>query len=292
MEEPHPEAATKVNNNANGSKHSNDASLSGHTPSTAYYRPPPLHLAAISLRAFLLGVALGASLVLTFYLACVSASPFWRLPSFLAILALFHFLEYYITAAYNPSAAGVSAFLLSTNGAAYNVAHTLAFLECALHFYFRPETPFVAPSSYLWSRSSLDSAVDGIRQSPLIPLTVGLIMMVVGQGVRTVAMIRAGSNFNHIVQTKQKQNHVLVTDGIYGVLRHPSYFGFFWWGLGTQVMLGNGLCLLGYTFVLWRFFRHRIWGKYKFLPVSFSPAPPSLGYLDRRPFMYPLIRTM
>jgi len=25
------------------------------------------------------------------------------------------------------------------------------------------------------------------------------------------------------------QEHVLVTSGIYSVLRHPAYFGFFWW---------------------------------------------------------------
>ena len=71
-------------------------------------------------------------------------------------------------------------------------------------------------------------------------------------------MIHAGSNFNHLIQSKKKQGHVLVTGGIYKHLRHPSYFGFFWWGLGTQVVLGNTVCLVGYGVVLWRFFRRRI----------------------------------
>ena len=71
-------------------------------------------------------------------------------------------------------------------------------------------------------------------------------------------MIHAGSNFNHLIQSKKKQGHVLVTGGIYKHLRHPSYFGFFWWGLGTQVVLGNTVCLVGYAVVLWRFFRRRI----------------------------------
>ncbi len=71
-------------------------------------------------------------------------------------------------------------------------------------------------------------------------------------------MVQAGSNFNHTVQMKRSEGHVLVTSGIYAVLRHPSYFGFWWWGLGTQVVLGNGICLVGYAVVLWRFFHSRI----------------------------------
>ena len=251
-------AEVDLNGNTNGSEQLNNTALNGHTTS-ASYPPPSSPLAAISLRAFCLGTALGASFVMTFYIAFVSFSPFWRLPVFLSTLSLFHFLEYYITAAYNPAAAGVSAFLLSTNGSAYNVAHSLAFLECTLHFYFRPETPFMAPSSCL-RKPSLDLGGD-VTKSPVVSLVLGFTMIALGQAVRTMAMIRAGSNFNHIVQTKQKQDHVLVTEGIYRILRHPSYFGFWWWGLGTQVMLGNGICLVGYAVVLWRFFNHRIGGE-------------------------------
>lgn len=71
-------------------------------------------------------------------------------------------------------------------------------------------------------------------------------------------MLHAGSNFNHLVQKEKRAGHVLVTRGVYRYLRHPSYFGFFWWGLGTQVVLGNVVCLVGYAVVLWRFFKRRI----------------------------------
>ena len=248
-----------TNGTTNGFAHpaESDQEEKGTAISHKVSSPP---LAAVSLRAFLLGTTVGTSFLCTVYLAIISHSPFWRLPAFLGTLSLFHFLEYYITAAYNPSAAGVSAFLLSQNGSAYNVAHTLAFLECTLHCYFRPHSAFMAPSSYLRKVSS--SAEGGVPHSATIPLVIGFTMLVMGQLVRSLAMIRAGSNFNHIVQLTQKQGHVLVKDGIYGVLRHPSYFGFWWWGLGTQVMLGNGICLLGYAVVLWRFFRHRIWGRF------------------------------
>ena len=100
------------------------------------------------------------------------------------------------------------------------------------------------------------------RHFQLTYLCLGFLMMAVGQGVRTTAMAQAGANFNHVMQMKKKEGHVLVTDGVYKWLRHPSYFGFFWWGLGSQVVLGNTICLVGYAVVLWRFFRLRIRSKY------------------------------
>ena len=92
-------------------------------------------------------------------------------------------------------------------------------------------------------------------------------MLVVGQATRTLAMVQAGSNFNHFVQVRKKQGHELVTDGIYAWLRHPSYFGFWWWGLGTQMVLGNGICFVGYTVVLWGFFKRRIESEYWALEI-------------------------
>lgn len=93
-------------------------------------------------------------------------------------------------------------------------------------------------------------------------MVLGLGMMIVGQGARSVAMAHAGTSFNHTVQKFKLRGHVLVTGGIYGFLRHPSYFGFFWWALGTQLVLGNVVCLVGYSAVLWRFFMLRIKGLY------------------------------
>lgn len=202
--------------------------------------PPsgPKSLSGISLRSFLLGLTLGVCLLLASFLVRTS-HPLWRAPFFLATLSLFHFLEYYTTARYNPSAASISAFLLSQNGSAYTIAHTLAFCESILAFLLPPLLP-----SFQDARAWL--------------LAVGFAMMVVGQTTRTLAMAQAGSNFNHTVQMQRKEGHELVTDGVYAWLRHPSYFGFWWWGLGTQVVLGNRICFVGYAVVLWKFFSGRI----------------------------------
>jgi len=54
-----------------------------------------------------------------------------------------------------------------------------------------------------------------------------------------------------------------------GYHRYGSYyFGYFWWGLGTQIVMGNPVCFVGYAVVLWRFFERRIGGEEELL-VSF-----------------------
>jgi protein-S-isoprenylcysteine O-methyltransferase len=198
-------------------------------------------LSGIAARAFLLGLVLSFSLVLV-VLLLLNGSLLWRLPSFFAALSVFHFLEFWTTARYNTESAQVSSFLLSQNGSAYNIAHTAAVLE------------FLSRNFLFPSKSLIPS------YATMLMVLVGLVMIAVGQLVRSAAMIQAGTNFSHIVQDKKTEDHQLVTSGIYHHLRHPSYFGFFWWGLGTQLVLGNVLCFTGYTVVLWRFFSRRISG--------------------------------
>jgi len=91
---------------------------------------------------------------------------------------------------------------------------------------------------------------------------------VVGQALRSAAMIHASSNFSHAVAMHKVETHRLVTDGVYAWSRHPSYAGFFYWGLGTQLALQNPISFIGYALVLWRFFFSRIkaeeWALVKF----------------------------
>ncbi len=77
----------------------------------------------------------------------------------------------------------------------------------------------------------------------------GLALIVVGQGVRTIAMCTCGSNFSHVVKEVNEDGHKLVTNGIYSILRHPAYFGWFYWSIGTQLFLCNPICTIFYTWV-------------------------------------------
>lgn len=92
-------------------------------------------------------------------------------------------------------------------------------------------------------------------------------------------MAQAGSNFNHTLARTYCEGHVLVTQGVYGWLRHPAYFGFFYWALGTQMLVGNKLSLVGYAFVLWGFFRKRIEGEERTLVQFFGDE--YVGYRQR-----------
>ncbi|KAL4923240.1 protein-S-isoprenylcysteine carboxyl O-methyltransferase [Aspergillus undulatus] len=226
------------------------------TTDASFYPSGSKSLSGIALRAFLLGSAFALSLTLATALLTISPHYLWRLPFFISSLALFHFLEYYTTAAYNARVADISAFLLSSNGWAYNAAHISAFVECLTGYIFCPY------DSYF----EFTGPVAGVK----VQVVIGLLLMGVGQIVRSLAMAQAGSNFNHTVQVERREGHTLVTHGAYSVLRHPSYFGFFWWGLGTQLVLGNVVCFVGYAVVLWRFFANRIEREGKFLIAFFG----------------------
>lgn len=103
----------------------------------------------------------------------------------------------------------------------------------------------------------LDSRWPGGKQWG--PITAaGLALSAVGLLTRSVAMATASSNFSHIIEGEKRQEHVLVTSGVYALLRHPAYFGFFWWSVGTQLLLANPVCVLAYAVASFEFFRDRI----------------------------------
>lgn len=60
------------------------------------------------------------------------------------------------------------------------------------------------------------------------------------------------------VQYVRQENHKLVKHGVYNYMRHPSYVGWFWWSIGTQIILFNPFCIVIYTIVSWKFFHDRI----------------------------------
>ena len=197
-------------------------------------------LSSIGIQAFSLGFVLAFCVMSTALLAR-EGKTIWRLPAFFACLSLFHFLEYWTTARFNMPATRASSFLLN-NGMAYSVAHILAAVE-------------IVVSSFVTSYQSL----------LVQPYTIstGAVLVVVGQLVRSLAMAEAGTNFNHTPAKTKKEGHVLVITGIYAWLRHPSYFAFFWWALGTQILVGNKICALGFLFALWTFFKRRIRGEFE-----------------------------
>lgn len=96
-------------------------------------------------------------------------------------------------------------------------------------------------------------------------LYIGMAGTFIGQILRSAAMITARENFTHLVAQEKEDEHKLVTSGIYQYrlfdfryLRHPSYTGFFYWGVFLQLSQGNLICTAAYAYVLQNFFRERI----------------------------------
>ncbi|KAK7314715.1 hypothetical protein VNO77_33242 [Canavalia gladiata] len=86
----------------------------------------------------------------------------------------------------------------------------------------------------------------------------GLTMIVIGEIIRKIAIITAGKAFTHLIRIYHDEHHQLITHGIYRYVRHPSYCGFFFWSVGTQIMLCNPISTIAFAFVVWRFFANRI----------------------------------
>ncbi|KND00971.1 hypothetical protein, variant [Spizellomyces punctatus DAOM BR117] len=182
----------------------------------------------IAAYAYLLGCAHG------FGVAVGLVSP--NIPGlgfFIAMLALFHTLEYICTAMYRTDVK-MSSFLLNQSRE-YHLAMTAGIVEYLAWYLIFPSLKIFHWWNWL--------ALYGVAAS---------------QTLRSAAMITAGSNFTHIVAEEKHSTHTLVTNGIYSVFRHPSYTGFFYWGVCMQILLANPICTLGYTAALWRFFHDRI----------------------------------
>ena len=176
----------------------------------------------------LCGVGFGMGLVL----ALTTESVGFGL--YLMLLSWFHWSEWFCTALYNPDMCEAESFLLN-HSPAYGYAFLAAITEYFVEDFFFPNFKnclwLVIPSFFLCFFFLL---------------------------VRFVSLVTAGSAFTHQVQSQKRPQHQLVTDGIYSYCRHPGYFGWFWWAVGSQLLLLNPFCIVGYAFASWAFFHERI----------------------------------
>jgi protein-S-isoprenylcysteine O-methyltransferase len=153
---------------------------------------------------------------------------------YIMALVAFHLLEFFLTALYNPRTCTADSFLVN-----HSRAYTIAALASWFEFWFETYC-FPSLKGNLWN------------------ICIGGFMVVFGQCCRTLAMHTCGVHFHHIVQVQRSKTHQLVTDGLYSIFRHPSYFGWFWFSIGTQILLGNPICIVAYALASWQFFKDRI----------------------------------
>ncbi|GAA5876123.1 hypothetical protein JCM16303_007030 [Sporobolomyces ruberrimus] len=171
-----------------------------------------------------------------------------QLGFYLASWSFFHLMEFVVTSMYNPGKLSVSSYLLD-NGREYIAAHIAGVVE------------------YILEETFLPARYRGYKHFGGTTL-LGFALVAAGQTLRSFAMISASSNFSHF----KLPSHQLVTSGIYSWSRHPSYAGFYWWALGTQIALGNPICSIVFMATLQWFFSIRIRVEEKYLVKFFGQA--------------------
>ena len=109
--------------------------------------------------------------------------------SYVVVLCIFHFGEFFITASFNPNEVNADSFVI-THSKSYTFAMIFSTVEFWIKFSSFPD---------------LNSN---------ITVTVGFVFCFVGQLVRSIGMMTCGKNFNHMIQHKKTESHVLVTKGM------------------------------------------------------------------------------
>jgi protein-S-isoprenylcysteine O-methyltransferase Ste14 len=87
-------------------------------------------------------------------------------------------------------------------------------------------------------------------QLPVWLRLAGLVMIAAGGWVGTLAVLSLGKNLTPF--PKPKEGGYLVSNGVYGLVRHPIYsgiiFGTLGWALLTGTLLGIGLVVILFLF--------------------------------------------
>jgi protein-S-isoprenylcysteine O-methyltransferase len=218
--------------------HAPQYSLRGSLPNT------PLTVSVISA---LLGGLVGASTISAvipslYHLGlsgwvCTSSRLGW----YGAAMGLFHLLEFWTTAGWNPQKLSVDggsdrfgwssllvscvltsipAFLLN-NTTQYWFAHAFGVAEYLVSSAFFPGKFSSGPwTSPVWSLGGMSAFLaesrNPLARSPYAKVRLLVIALLVGgQALRSLAMIHASTSFSHVVKAVKHDDHVLITHGVY-----------------------------------------------------------------------------
>ena len=206
-------------------------------------------LGRVAIQACFLGIVWGIHVSVGLFLTWISFTQrefilgpdrlamAWNWCFYIASMCTFHLMEFFVTAFFNPRVVASDSFLIN-----HSKAYTVAAMIASTEFWIRFCMGNNGSSSYGWKATTV----------------VGAGMVLGAQLMRSYAMLQCGESFNHYIQVQRKDNHVLVTDGIYRWFRHPSYTGFYYWSIGTQLLLHNRVSTLLFAVAGWKFFAQRI----------------------------------
>ncbi|CUM63472.1 uncharacterized protein PRCAT00001047001 [Priceomyces carsonii] len=207
------------------------------------YDSKKVNLSVVAIKSTVLGFLLAVNctvIILAFLNVIYVPSTIIKINGYVSFVCIFHFLEFITTAVFNNSNVDDDSFIL--NDWDLHAINVISILEFLMKSWF---------TSFSFTK-------------------MGLVLILLSQIIRTLAMCTAGESFNHYIQKERHNDHKLVTNGIYSIMRHPSYFGFFWWFIGLQLYFGNIITLTLGTFKLWNFFNKRIEFEENYLTTFFG----------------------
>ena len=183
---------------------------------------------------YLAGLSLMLILHFSLGLIIFTSTIYYQFFCYLITLAIYHYAEFFSELFFHFQDLQRDAFLIYENKR-WVISTSASFIEVILGNYFFHE----------------------YKNIKILFIT-GLLMTIIGQYFRIAALFTGKSNFTHKIQFKKRKNHVLVKYGIYSICRHPSYFGFFIWSVGIEIMCVNPICTVAFAFILFKFFKNRI----------------------------------
>jgi protein-S-isoprenylcysteine O-methyltransferase Ste14 len=121
---------------------------------------------------------------------------------------------------------------------------------------------FHAPKHWLWLN---------LRLLPDVPTAwwTGLFITALGMTISIWARLTLGANWSGTVTLKD--NHELISTGLYSRIRHPIYTGILVGAVGTAIIQGELRCLLGFLILLITF-HFKAKREESFLHQEFGPG--------------------
>lgn len=199
-----------------------------------------LGISRIACIAFFLGCTASICVGLMIYSTVISNNVMLYALALYTFVAhvLFHMGEFLVAASSRPHDTCAESFMIF-HSTAYVIASLLAYIECFLRYALPPF--IVSPiQPQFWSCSLF------------------ALLTLIFYAIRLIGMHQCGSHFSLQIEEVRREEHHLVTTGVYAWCRHPAYFGWFWRTVFAQLILGNFFCFILHSALTWYFFKHRI----------------------------------
>jgi protein-S-isoprenylcysteine O-methyltransferase len=183
---------------------------------------------------YLIGLSLSIIFSFSFSMIFFTNSIYYPLYLYFITLCIYHYTEFFSVLLYHFEKLSCEYFLIDQS-LSWIIATFVSFIETILETYYFNKYKKIK-----------------------IFFIIGLIMTIIGQIFRIGGIYTGKKNFTHKISYKKKSEHKLVTTGFFSISRHPSYFGFFIWSIGIEIMCCNPICTIAFTIILFHFFKDRI----------------------------------